>query len=131
MRRKQVELPKSPFAHGETVKFRTRDGAELLGTVTLVGWLPFPGMWSFEIKTADGITHKAPGDIKEIEKADETAAPAEAPHFEKTAAGDQAVIPGAEGRSIPDAKLKPRKRQRDTLTPLEAGPSDDKQQSLF
>ena len=127
MRRKQVELPKSPFAHGERVKFRTRDGAELLGTVTLVGWLPFPGMWSFEIKTADGITHKAPGDIKEIEKAEETAAP----HFEKTAAGDQAVIAGAEGRSIPDAKLKPKKRQRDTLTPLESHDIDDKQQSLF
>ena len=127
MRRRQVELPKSPFAHGERVKFRTRDGAELVGTVTLVGWLPFPGLWSFEIKTADGITHKAPGDIKEIEKAEETAAP----HFEKTAAGDQAVIPGAEGRSIPDAKLKPKKRQRDTLTPLESRDVDDKQQSLF
>jgi len=54
-----------------------------------------------------------------------------APMFEKTSAGDQCVIPGAEGRSIPDAKLKPRKRQRDSLTPLESGWADDKQQSLF
>jgi hypothetical protein len=131
MRRRQAApLPKSPFSYGETVKFRTCDGADHVGVITLVGWLPFPGMWSFEIKTNDGITHKAPGDVKEIDHA-ETAAPAEAPHFEKTPAGDQAVIPGAEGRSIPDAKLKPRKRQRDSLTPLESGWADDKQQSLF
>jgi hypothetical protein len=54
-----------------------------------------------------------------------------APSFEKTAAGDQAVIPGAEGRSIPDAKLKPRKKQRESLTALERHDVDDKQQSLF
>jgi hypothetical protein len=126
MRRRQVELPKSLFNHGETVKFRTRDGAELLGTVTLVGWLPFPGMWSFEIKTADGITHKAPGDIKEIEKAEEPA-----PSFEKTAACDQAVIPGAEARHVPETKLKPKRPQAESLTPLESQGADAKQQSLF
>ena len=54
-----------------------------------------------------------------------------APSFEKTEAGDQAVIPGAEGRSIPDKKLKPKKQQRDTPTALEAGEIDSKQERLF
>jgi hypothetical protein len=126
-RRKTAPLPESPFKYGEQVKFRTRDGAELEGVVTLVGWLPFPGAWSFEIKTADGTVYQAPGNIKEIEKAEETAAP----YFEQTEAGPQAVIPGAEGRTVPDAKLKPRKPQRETLTPLEAGEVNSKQRSLF
>jgi hypothetical protein len=54
-----------------------------------------------------------------------------APMFEKTPAGDQAVIPGAEGRQIPTTKLQPKKRQRESLTALESGAIDDKQQSLF
>lgn len=129
MSRKQPPpLPPAPFKMGELVKFRTRDGAELLGSITLVGWCPFPGMWSFEIKTATGERYTAPGNIKEIEKAE---APAAAPMIEKTAAGDQAVIAGAEVRHVPDAKLRPKRAQRESLTALEAGAIEDKQQPLL
>lgn len=124
-RRKTPPLPESPFSMGELVKFRTRDGAELTGTISLVGWMPFPGMYCFEVKTADGTTHKAPGDIKEIEKAE-----IPAPRIEKTAAGDQCVIDETPARTIPDAKLRPKKPQRESLTALEIG-ADDKQGSLF
>lgn len=41
------------------------------------------------------------------------------PLFEQTLAGKQAVIPGAEERTIPQGGLKPKARQAEKLTPLE------------
>lgn len=53
------------------------------------------------------------------------------PMIEQTAAGAQAVIEGAERRTIPDSKLQPKRAQRETLTPLEGAEVDSKQSTLF
>jgi hypothetical protein len=132
MSRRKTETPVSPFKDGQRVKFKTAASMELEGKITFIGWILFPGMWSFEVTTDDGQVYKTHGSqlpgaaIRKLEAIEEPA-----PIFEKTAAGDQAVIPGAEARQIPTTKLQPKKRQCESLTALEAGAIDDKQQSLF
>jgi hypothetical protein len=125
MSRRKTETPVSPFKDGQRVKFKTAASMELEGKITFIGWILFPGMWSFEVTTDDGQVYKTHGSqlpgaaIRKLEA------------IEETAASDQAVIPGAEARQIPTTKLQPKKRQRESLTALEAGAIDDKQQSLF
>jgi len=57
------------------------------------------------------------------------------PTLSKTEAGLQAVIPGAERRTIPDTRIKPRRRPTEELTELEkwAEQNDgkNKQEDLF
>jgi len=47
--RKAAPLPPCPFKTGERVRWTTKD-EEGTGAVSLVGWLPFPGCWSFEVR---------------------------------------------------------------------------------
>jgi hypothetical protein len=100
--KRKAGLPEPPFKYEQRVKFKTRDGADLEGKITFIGWLPFPGIWSFEVRTDAGETFKAPGNIAEIGAIEETAAPS----FEKTAAGDQAIIPCARGAPDPGHQTK-------------------------
>ena len=46
-------IPEAPFKHGETVKVKLADGTYRVGTVSLVGYMPFPGIWSFEVKSPE------------------------------------------------------------------------------
>jgi hypothetical protein len=63
----------------------------------------------------------------------ETEAPSATPMFERTEAGMQGVIPGGEGRSIPQKALQAKGRQAQGLTELEAvaEPKPPKDTTLF
>ena len=52
--------PVSPFKYGQTVKVKLADGSFRIGEISFVGYLPFPGAWSFEIQT-EGVTFKTMG----------------------------------------------------------------------
>lgn len=47
-------LPPAPFKTGEKVWATNAQGERMPGVISLVGWLPFPGCWSFEVDGLDG-----------------------------------------------------------------------------
>lgn len=132
--KKRSEGPKSPLEWNQRVTCRTQAGMTITGKVTFIGYIPFPGLWSFvEVTTDDGSVYKTHGSqhpgarLTQLEAAEE--AP---PVVDHTEAGAQFMVPGTEGRrEIPDSKLKPKCRQKDSPRALEAAEIDSKQRSLF
>jgi hypothetical protein len=51
--------------------------------------------------------------------------------IEKTAAGNQAVIPGAERRTIPEGAIRPKRKQSEEALPLEAWEQNARQGKLL
>jgi len=48
------QAPQPPIDYGDTVKVKLADGTLHLGIVKFVGWLPFPGAWSWDVKVMAG-----------------------------------------------------------------------------
>jgi hypothetical protein len=61
----------------------------------------------------------------------EAAAGVEPPTFQRTAAGQQGMIPGAEGRNVPRGGVQPGRRQTEELTDLERASIPETQGSLL
>jgi hypothetical protein len=131
MRRKKSEPPKSPLEWGQRVKIRTRTGLETTGKISFVGYMPYPGMWSFEVTTDVGSVYKTHGSqhpgaaIARLERIEEE------PHVEQTLAGAQYVAPGMPPREVPTSGLKARVAQNEEPMPLERVGIEAKQGKLF
>ena len=151
MRRKKSEPPVSPLEWGERVKIRTRSGLETTGKISFVGYMPYPGMWSFEVTTDDGQVYKTHGSelpsaaIARLEKVDRLvsltereakplppeSASEEAPRIEQTEAGAQYVAPGTPPRQVPTSGLRAKMAQKDGPMPLETAAIEGRQGKLF